>query len=312
MSSPEVQAQAQKIERQLEAGEPIATETVMWLLDSEDDELGLLASYLLAGHEEEILGRVDAASQRILERLAKRHGESLSTRFELPPLLSRQIELTKRDLPAPPSSFTAALASEEWAASMTIIVHGAFAEGDTWWRPTGNFGHYLGEITGDLYSESDFFRWSGGAFHNDRVAGARALVAWAKAHPAQELDIVSHSHGGNLCFLATQMGLRIRKLISLATPITLDYLPDLRQIGIVHNVISLADIIQGPASFIGASRRFDGKTLGDGKRVINHLATDNGKGERPSHSQLHSPATWLASLLEPRLLGPSSFPQKSP
>ncbi len=103
------------------------------------------------------------------------------------------------------------------------------------------------------------------------------------------------------------MGLKIRKLISLATPICLDYLPDLRQIGILHNVISLADIIQGPASYIGVSHRGDGRTLADSQRVINHLATRDQGGSQPSHSELHD-LGHLASLesrsapLRPRLV----------
>jgi pimeloyl-ACP methyl ester carboxylesterase len=265
-------ARAAELERLLASGARIPPDTIAGLLASGDEELELLGSYLVPEHRPR---RVDRDVATAAER--------------------------------------AAAAPRPTVATMTIIVHGAFAAGNAWWKPNGGFNDYLARQTGDLYREADYFRWSGGGFHDDRTEAAAALVRWAEAHPAEELDVVSHSHGGNVCFLATRLGLKIRKLVSLATPICLDYLPDLRQIGILHNVISLADIIQGPASFIGVSRRGDGRTLADSRRTINHLATEDGQGQdgqgrAPSHSELHDPATWRASGLEEKLIGPGSLP----
>lgn len=298
-------ARAAEIERQLASGVKLHPDTIAELLESDDEELGLLASYLLAGREDQLIARAAAGPVVALRRLARRHTAEL-LRHELPARLQSALEEMApsavegaRALPESPA--------EGRPATMTIVVHGAFAAGDGWWRPTGGFGRYLHEKTGDLYRGDDFFRWSGGGFHPDRVAAAHALAAWARQHPAAELDVISHSHGGNVCFLATQLGLRIRKLIALATPICLDYLPDLRRIGIVHNVISLADIIQGPASYIGVRHRGDGRTLADSRQVINHLATMDGEGRAPSHSELHDPETWKASGLEDKLFGPGSF-----
>lgn len=304
-----IAARSAELERRLSHGETISPETIAELLESDDDELGLLASYLLGGHEEMAVSRADDQAKNVMiDRLARRHGEQLEGRLDLSPRLRRAIGEARQVTPAP--AVVAAALPGAPVATMTIIVHGAFAAGDNWWRPTGNFGRYIAEITGNLYQEADFFRWSGGGFHPARERAARDLVSWTRQHPAGELDIITHSHGGNIAFLATRMGLKIRKLISIATPITLDYMPDLRQIGILHNVLSLGDIIQGPASFIGAHRRGDGRTLADNKRVINHLVTENGSGDAPSHSELHDPATWRAAGLEALLLGPDSFPRR--
>ena len=297
-----------ELERLLAGGGSIGVDTITSLLESDDEDLGLLASYLLAGREEQILPRIAAGPGPLLRRLARRHGAELLRRLDLPERLRAAI-LAEQDAEEPARALPAAMPGER-SATMTIVVHGAFAAGDSWWRPTGVFGRYIHSMTGNLYQGSDYYRWSGGGFHPARVEAARQLVEWVRLHPADELDIISHSHGGNICFLATQMGIKVRKLISLATPICLDYLPDLRQIGILHNVLSLADIIQGPASYIGVSHRGDGRSLADSKRVINHLATLDDDGHAPSHSELHDPATWKASGLEAKLLGPGSFPPK--
>ena len=303
-------AMAAELELKLSHGEAIDPEQIAELLASDDEELGLLASYLLGGHEEMAVARATTEAKPVfVERLARRHADQLEGRLDLPPRLRRAIGEARISIPAASAVVAAALPGAP-VETMTLVIHGAFAAGDSWWRPTGSFGRYIGEITGNLYQGSDFFRWSGGGFHPARERAARDLVAWVRQHPAQELDIITHSHGGNIVFLATKMGLKVRKLISLATPMTLDYMPDLRQIGILHNVLSLGDIIQGPASFIGVHRRGDGRTLADNKRVINHLVTDNGRGDAPSHSELHEPATWRAAGLEALLLGLDSFPRR--
>lgn len=304
-------SRATEVERLLAQGATIHPDTIAELLASGDEELALLGSYLVPGQEDLVLASAGEAPPLAFERLARRHAELLAGRA-LAPALGNRVELElaarrERDAAGAAGALPAGLPAET-PATMTIIVHGAFAAGDTWWRPSGVFGRYIDERTGDLYRGADFFRWSGGGFHPDRLAAATALLAWVRQHPAGALDVISHSHGGNIVFLATQMGLEIRKHVSLATPICLDYFPDLRRIGILHNVISLADIIQVPASYIGVTHRGDGRSLADSHQLVNHLATRNSGGSAPSHSELHDPATWRASGLEARLLGPGSLP----
>ncbi len=130
----------------------------------------------------------DALAGRARARWSSRHAESARGR-ELPAEPAR---------PARPRAGSAARSSDaasggaaalpagaagEPPATMTIIVHGAFAAGDTWWRPTGNFGRYVEEKTGDLYRGADFFRWSGGGFHPDRVASGRRADRMGRPPP---------------------------------------------------------------------------------------------------------------------------------
>ncbi len=180
---------------------------------------------------------------------------------------------------------------------MTIIIHGTWAATSTWWQRGGNFWNYVNGITGNVYGEKDAFSWSGANRHEERVKAAGDLVAWVGSHPCTNLDIISHSHGGNVCFLATRLGLKIRKLITLGTPVRLEYLPDLRAIGMLYNVFSTADLVQTPAGTI-PNKRGEGRTLSDGMTVINQIATEDGHGGRPGHSELHEPDTWKANHLD--------------
>jgi hypothetical protein len=182
---------------------------------------------------------------------------------------------------------------------LTVIVHGTWAATSTWWRPDGNFWKYLDSLTGNVYAGPNPFLWSGNNHHTDRVRGARALITWISDQNYRYLDLIAHNHGGNVCLHASRLGLRIRKLILLGTPIRLEYLPDLSNIGELHNIYSTGDLVQKPATF--PNRRSEGRSLSDAERITNHHADDNGSGQKPGHSELHEPATWSANGLD-RLL----------
>jgi len=185
--------------------------------------------------------------------------------------------------------------------SLTIIIHGTWARTSPWWKQGGSFWNYINPQLSDLYKGPNPYSWSGGNSHSDRETAAKDLVTWIKANPTNSLRIITHSHGGNVCFLATRMGLAIDKLITLGTPIRLEYLPDLRQIGQLHNVLSTVDHVQTPAGTI-PNRRGEGRTLGETDKVLNHRATDDGAGGQPGHSDLHEPPTWTACGLGALLL----------
>lgn len=180
---------------------------------------------------------------------------------------------------------------------MTILVHGTWAATSTWWQPSGSLWTHVNGITGNAYSGSDSFSWSGRNKHADRVKAAQDLCAWANTHPTDHLDIIAHSHGGNVCLLASRLGLKIRKLINLGTPIRLEYLPNLSNIGVLHNVFSTGDRVQTPTATI-PNRRAEGRSLGDSSTTMNHRAADDGRGNNPGHSELHEPVTWQASNLD--------------
>jgi hypothetical protein len=182
--------------------------------------------------------------------------------------------------------------------SLAIIVHGTWAAGASWWRPSvGEFWKHVEPTWPHLYRGPSPFAWSGDDKHGARVVAAQQLVKWAKSEGAAAIDVIAHSHGGNVCLLAARLGLRINRLVLLGTPIRTEYMLDLGTIGSMRNVFSLADHIQTPLGTF-PQRRFEGRTLGDSKYVSNWRAEHDGNGGEPGHSDLHEPTTWVASGLD--------------
>lgn len=203
-----------------------------------------------------------------------------------------------KNMPPPLSAAAPAAPIDE----LTVIVHGTFAASYDWWRPNGTFWLYIDNIyksrhrSNQLYAGQHPFSWSGGNDHKERVQGSRDFRDWLLQNPHNQLDVIAHSHGGNVCLLATWLGVKIRKLILLGNPIRLEYFPNLRNIAEVHNVFSTGDHIQMPAGTI-PNGRGEGRTLGDSQNVFNYRAYDDGHGKNPSHSDLHESATWNANDL---------------
>lgn len=184
---------------------------------------------------------------------------------------------------------------------LAIIVHGTWATKETWWRPKGSLWNHVHAFWPHLYGGPSPFAWSGKNDHAERVIAAQQLVAWAQAEGAASLDVIAHSHGGNVCLLAARLGLSISRLILLGTPIRTEYMLDLKNTGSIANVFSLADLTQTPLG-TAPHRRFEGRSLGDSASVSNWRAEDDGSGSEPGHSDLHEPPTWKASGLNALLI----------
>jgi hypothetical protein len=118
------------------------------------------------------------------------------------------------------------------AGNTTTIIHGTWAQNSPWWQPGGDFHTYvLQSVRPDLYSQPDRFGWSGGYSDAARALAASDLVIWVKNHNEQGLDLITHSHGGNIAFLATQNGLDLGELILLSCPVHVPkYQPDMAHI----------------------------------------------------------------------------------
>lgn len=187
--------------------------------------------------------------------------------------------------------------SENVEENMTIIVHGTWASMESWWRNGSNFWNYLNTIRGNLYQGLEPFCWSGKNSHKARLKAAESLKDWCDIKQVKEIDIVAHSHGGNVCCIATNLGVKIRNLILLGTPIRLEYIPDYKIIKNIHNVFSTKDIVQTPSG-TAPNRRNEGRSLADTNMVQNHFAFDNGNGKRPGHSELHEELTWKTCSLQ--------------
>lgn len=102
----------------------------------------------------------------------------------------------------------------------SLLVHGTFARNNAWWQPDGDFHTYLrDQVRPDLYSAPDRFDWSGGYSHAARLLGAQDLHEWIGHRGLAGLDLFTHSHGGSVAMLASQMGVAINRLILLSCPV---------------------------------------------------------------------------------------------
>ncbi|HQU49658.1 MAG TPA: hypothetical protein PLM09_11120 [Casimicrobiaceae bacterium] len=184
----------------------------------------------------------------------------------------------------------------------TVIVHGTWAAGQDWWKDTGssNFWSYIKSLTSTLHGGADAFSWSGANQHADRVLAAHDLVQWCSSHGVERLQVIAHSHGCNVCYVASQLGLKFENLIALAGPVRIDYLPDMRRIESLHNVFSEYDLVQTPAGTLGA-RRGEGRTLGDSSALRNqHVPnwTAGNTSVNVGHSDVHDPVVWQGNDLD--------------
>jgi hypothetical protein len=145
-----------------------------------------------------------------------------------------------------PSSTTSSVAN-----SISVLVHGTFSKDiGRWHRPGSRFHRYIkGCYFPDVYSEEDFFYWTGGKTDKARIDAAHKLIDWCEKHPAKKYNFISHSHGTNVVNLATNNGLtNVNKLIHLSPPVWSDkdgYLPnmDVVEDKTIYNIRPRFDLI---------------------------------------------------------------------
>lgn len=137
------------------------------------------------------------------------------------------------------------------ASHTTVLIHGTWALNSPWWKPGGDFHAYLTNVLPPLprmppappwsapYAAGDYYSWSGGYSDTARALAATDLVQWVNNHTAQGLDLVTHSHGGNVAMLATQPGMAIssREMVLLSCPVHFPkYEPDFLK---VQKIVSI-------------------------------------------------------------------------
>lgn len=160
---------------------------------------------------------------------------------------------------------------------VTLVIHGTFARDETWWRlgveGEETFADRLeaalarrglawtvwrpalgGGGRGGRGLDYDDFSWSGRNRHGDRVKGARqlrrslaALAQKLSATPGSPvtLNIVAHSHGGNVVLEALRSlpaGVRLGRVVLLGTPL-LAARPALRALRALVSLLLLLTVI---------------------------------------------------------------------
>jgi RHS repeat-associated protein len=169
---------------------------------------------------------------------------------------------------------------------VTFFVHGTNSSTAAF---TSDFVHHVMASYQD--PNARFFNWSEGSLNQDnrdllRHQAARALAIqirdYRRDHPCERIQVVAHSHGGNVALLASHFeSASIDELVTLGTPILADYRPG--WIGAWNNISSTDDWVQTNAlPYVSAAR--------DDPSATNiHL-----RGF--PHSRLHTVQAWDAAF----------------
>ncbi len=174
------------------------------------------------------------------------------------------------------------------ASSVFIVVHGTWGANTNWYMPGGEFFDTLEHTVYKKNSAVVPFCWSGGCGHASRLRAAHNLVKLIKAYDKSiAVYLVAHSHGGNVCMLASQLlgedfhnKHRIRAVYTLGTPVMSRYSPNMDVIQYLYNLFSFEDCIQ---TVLGISAR----EYGAHARIANIRVFVGGK--EPGHTDLHDP-----------------------
>jgi hypothetical protein len=190
-----------------------------------------------------------------------------------------------------------------------IIVHGTWATHETWAQPGGDFFEALRwslelesrQLNADTVRRKQLlpctaaFSWSGKNDHAERQRAAQKLATTLAALPKDiAITLIAHSHGANVCFLASQLlantGHTITTLYALGAPIDrARYQPNMSVIGSLYNLFSFGDPVQ---TVSGCFER----VLQPHPRITNIALACN--DTRPNHAELHAPlvARWLTII----------------
>jgi hypothetical protein len=138
------------------------------------------------------------------------------------------------------------LPSKRKPSHTSLIVHGTWARGSSWWQPpNGDFWKYLHDnVDPSLYGASDRFEWTGGYSDAARALGGTDLGAWVQQHGLSGLDLFTHSHGGSVAMLANHGGMPVGRMVLLSCPVHWPkYAPDFTRVTKVVSVRVHLDLV---------------------------------------------------------------------
>lgn len=133
---------------------------------------------------------------------------------------------------------------------LNIIIPGTGYDTDTWSTSDSNalYKNVSETFGGTTWVYNDKSRWSGKDNDGARYLGASNLkhdISDYSFAPGEELNIIGHSHGGNVGYILSQIiDRKIDTLITIGTPARNDYQPNYANIGQHINAYSNDDQIQ--------------------------------------------------------------------
>ncbi len=183
---------------------------------------------------------------------------------------------------------------------LTIFIHGTVLPG----KNTNPFSEgYMKQVATDLGDNSyTNFSWSGTSSEKARTEAARNLESLVRNYEfseGEQLNIVGHSHGGNVSIEAINTNRMLRNvdnLVLLGAPNRDDYTLDNDNVGAVYNVYSLEDNIQnnwgGEFTTNPAESTYANHPWRAGENVKNLRFRDMNKGPIETHSWLRTQEAW--------------------
>ncbi len=164
---------------------------------------------------------------------------------------------------------------------------------------TGAQGTHVSNETKRIYqnvfsdNKGREFSWSGGNNHNARLEGAGKLAGTIneirRNNPNEPINVIAHSHGGNVALQALKYGAEIDNLVTLGTPVRKEYIPQLldnKPSKSWTNVYSPQDQVQNHG---GGSISIKGEEIGPAGREFggaNNVPVISDKGPVETHSVL--------------------------
>lgn len=156
---------------------------------------------------------------------------------------------------------------------------------DFWWRPGSPFCRAMQDHGLHPLSFAWDTRLDGVLGDNDEWQKA-AMILYRQTKDLQPLTAIAHSHGGNVAIVAAAAGLKIRKLVTLATPVRADVPYEAARRYIGH----WSHIYGGKRDWVQlAGSLFDGHF---GLRRRMKLADANVKLPECGHNDVHQVDVW--------------------
>jgi hypothetical protein len=124
---------------------------------------------------------------------------------------------------------------------LTIIVPGTHWSTSDW----NENSQFYKQVSGSFGEKAVIFAWNGSIRGGQRAHAADNLAKLINGHkfaPGEKLNIVAHSHGGNVVFMASHhVNHKIDNLVTLGTPDRDDSMPDMDNISMLLDVWSPND-----------------------------------------------------------------------
>jgi len=258
------------------------------------------------GRMDAFYGGVRHIAQPILRELDKDTHDALGAVLDRS--VERHVGLIAMSAGAPPAP--PAHVAPMHRPALTVIVHGTWAPDTDWWRdpaglgatPADSLWAYLDRSgVSNLVRHAAEFCWSGKNNDAARAVAAQAFVQWWQALGSPQLNVVAHSHGGNVVLraLALEPAMSVRRLVLLGTPARIECPAPSHRIRRLFNVYSDKDTAQVLGSWGG--QRGEGRTQSDHRGAVNLFRPTwraGGVVHSAWHSDLHEPHFWRHHRME--------------